>query len=685
MTARPARSPCSPPTRRRSRPAVARPRAAPRAPIPARAPAPRQHVGAVPASTSIPHEGAGTEVVVVAPGSRTECPTASFSCLGNFVPDKTLAQAGTSFTINEAHKSSGSVAPAAAPTITGLLPVAPVGNGGTTPLTVNGTNFRPDQRSEHRRRAVSDAVQQRHAAQGHQRAQAHERRQHGDHGHDRCHHNRRNQLGVLMSKEPTKRTDDDDYDYGEPRSAKEAPAATGTSPEDVPSINEPPGSAVFPPGYGPGEGQPPPEQLPPLVLTDIDPDSVPAGSGTFVLTVTGEGFDSNTLIVFNDEEMATTFVSATQSHVGPHAHLGRGRSGPCRTTARRRPVRRAHLRVHRHRSRGPANRSQLEAAVKRLSSDKKKRLWSPWALCSSRVGVRAAARRWSLETMSGLPVSEAANGRGVPVTKVIGKAGLPVQDVPTDLGWRRQCLFSHDVCGRPPHAFSRDRVNVQQREFHQATGMGIDKTDATGNASSLTLFGLLNPIEYQARCRCCPQTGPGWASGHMLEVFLPMSEVVIPAASVSSPEQSTRISGTMEQTPTQALALQPSRTFWAGARPDCAMCLAARKNGTWNADAGASPATGVNGRFWWQGLFPPRLNSPTPGRPMLSPGISVNRLLRLPHRPDFPSDGAHERARRADRDRAWALAGEAAEFPAGQVDVTETLRDFRLHGANRAG
>ena len=115
-----------------------------------------------------------------------------------------------------------------------------------------------------------------------------------------------------MSKEPTKRTDDDDYDYGEPRSAKEAPAATGTSPEDVPSINEPPGSAVFPPGYGPGEGQPPPEQLPPLVLTDIDPDSVPAGSGTFVLTVTGEGFDSNTLIVFNDEEMATTFVSATQ-------------------------------------------------------------------------------------------------------------------------------------------------------------------------------------------------------------------------------------------------------------------------------------------------------------------------------------------------------------------------------------
>ena len=100
------------------------------------------NVGAVPASTSIPHEGAGTEVVVVAPGSRTECPTASFSCLGNFVPDKTLAQAGTSFTINEAHKSSGSVAPAAAPTITGLLPVAPVGNGGTTPLTVNGTNFR---------------------------------------------------------------------------------------------------------------------------------------------------------------------------------------------------------------------------------------------------------------------------------------------------------------------------------------------------------------------------------------------------------------------------------------------------------------------------------------------------------------------------------------------------------------
>src|SRR5262245_59910777 len=31
--------------------------------------------GAVPASTSVAHEAAGSEVVVTAPGSRTECPT----------------------------------------------------------------------------------------------------------------------------------------------------------------------------------------------------------------------------------------------------------------------------------------------------------------------------------------------------------------------------------------------------------------------------------------------------------------------------------------------------------------------------------------------------------------------------------------------------------------------------------
>jgi uncharacterized protein (TIGR03437 family) len=43
---------------------------------------------------------------------------------------------------NASHASSDSVAPGSAPTITGLLPVAPVSGQGTTTLTVNGTNFR---------------------------------------------------------------------------------------------------------------------------------------------------------------------------------------------------------------------------------------------------------------------------------------------------------------------------------------------------------------------------------------------------------------------------------------------------------------------------------------------------------------------------------------------------------------
>lgn len=90
------------------------------------------NIGAVPASTSVAHEGAGTETVYTAPGSLAYAPTQSVSCLGAYT-----------ISPNEAHKSSMSVAPAAAPTITGLLPVAPVSaGGGTTPLTVNGTNFR---------------------------------------------------------------------------------------------------------------------------------------------------------------------------------------------------------------------------------------------------------------------------------------------------------------------------------------------------------------------------------------------------------------------------------------------------------------------------------------------------------------------------------------------------------------
>ena len=67
---------------------------------------------------------------MTSPGSRAEAPTQQVSVLGNYTNKP-----------NEDHASAK--APAVAQTISGLLPVAPVGNGGTTTLTVNGTGFLP--------------------------------------------------------------------------------------------------------------------------------------------------------------------------------------------------------------------------------------------------------------------------------------------------------------------------------------------------------------------------------------------------------------------------------------------------------------------------------------------------------------------------------------------------------------
>jgi hypothetical protein len=102
-------------------------------------------VGAVPAATSVAHEAAGTEVTVLAPGNINHTyvvGTLDMSRSASVGPAATQAtrDAGP----NSSHASSDVATPASAPTITGLLPVAPVSNaaGGTTPLTVNGTNFK---------------------------------------------------------------------------------------------------------------------------------------------------------------------------------------------------------------------------------------------------------------------------------------------------------------------------------------------------------------------------------------------------------------------------------------------------------------------------------------------------------------------------------------------------------------
>jgi hypothetical protein len=74
-------------------------------------------------------------------------------------------------------------------------------------------------------------------------------------------------------------------------------------PDHLSSINEPDGSA-----------DPPVQPAPPapLALTAISPTSAVVGSALdLVLTATGEGFTAASVIVFDDEEMPTTFVDAT--------------------------------------------------------------------------------------------------------------------------------------------------------------------------------------------------------------------------------------------------------------------------------------------------------------------------------------------------------------------------------------
>jgi hypothetical protein len=71
------------------------------------------------------------------------------------------------------------------------------------------------------------------------------------------------------------------------------------------SVNEPAGSNI-------ATGDAGPQELPPLVLADIDPDSIVVGSAPdFVLTVTGSGFGPNCVVMVDDEDMPTTLVNST--------------------------------------------------------------------------------------------------------------------------------------------------------------------------------------------------------------------------------------------------------------------------------------------------------------------------------------------------------------------------------------
>jgi len=95
------------------------------------------------------------------------------------------------------------------------------------------------------------------------------------------------------------------------RQAEEGSGGLG-EPDRLLSINEPPGSKVFTGEDGPNQiPDDPKHELPPLVLSDIDPDTAVVGSGSVALTVTGTGFTPNCVVVFDDAEVPTVFVSQT--------------------------------------------------------------------------------------------------------------------------------------------------------------------------------------------------------------------------------------------------------------------------------------------------------------------------------------------------------------------------------------
>ena len=96
------------------------------------------------------------------------------------------------------------------------------------------------------------------------------------------------------------------------RQAKEGSGGLGEK-DRLPSINEPPGSRVFTGEDGPNQ-IPEGAELPPLVLTSIDPDVIPVQPEEITstkITLTGENFTPACVVLFDDEEMPTTFLTTS--------------------------------------------------------------------------------------------------------------------------------------------------------------------------------------------------------------------------------------------------------------------------------------------------------------------------------------------------------------------------------------
>ena len=97
--------------------------------------------GAVPASTSVPHEAAGTEVLVLAPGNIVQTypggGTLNMSQSASVGPALTAAAIAAG--PNASHASS--LSPATNPTLASITPGSSVSGVGTTTLGVTGANF----------------------------------------------------------------------------------------------------------------------------------------------------------------------------------------------------------------------------------------------------------------------------------------------------------------------------------------------------------------------------------------------------------------------------------------------------------------------------------------------------------------------------------------------------------------
>jgi hypothetical protein len=130
--------------------------------------------------------------------------------------------------------------------------------------------------------------------------ESHRRHAAGGRGDGRRSADRNSQLDIHMSSDPKDKA-------GAKHTEEQEQAGAWARAQHLPSANEPPGSDI-------GAGDAGPAELPPLVLSDISPDTMVVGSGTFTLTVTGSGFIPACVVVFDDADTPTTFVSPTELH-----------------------------------------------------------------------------------------------------------------------------------------------------------------------------------------------------------------------------------------------------------------------------------------------------------------------------------------------------------------------------------